>query len=187
MDVDKQKLIQLWENGTEDDRKVLRQIINDESMFEKATDKIATYEDACKALGITAANEPQNIPEWLLAIYKLNVITRALNGGWVHPQDGTTKAFHVRICFIEKRIQRQMITDDLSCCFKVLSRDHTGEFYCGLGVATSTGDWLDTAVPLCSRLAYKSHELADYSATQFRKLWARALCVLPDEVPQEKD
>lgn len=53
------------------------------------TKKIKSYEDACKALNLDPANLPvvDNLPEKdrksIVAYYKLTVIIRALNEGWL--------------------------------------------------------------------------------------------------------
>ncbi|KAA6352398.1 hypothetical protein EZS27_000348 [termite gut metagenome] len=52
------------------------------------TDKIKTFEDACKALGLDPANLPvvDMLPEKdrksIISYYKLTIIIRALNEGW---------------------------------------------------------------------------------------------------------
>ncbi|KAA6348225.1 hypothetical protein EZS27_004293 [termite gut metagenome] len=52
------------------------------------TDKIKTFEDACKALGLDPENLPivEHLPEKdrrsIIAHYKLTIIIRALNEGW---------------------------------------------------------------------------------------------------------
>lgn len=56
--------------------------------MEKITDKIKSFEDACKHLGLNPNDLPvvDMLPEKdrksIIAYYKLTIITRALNEGW---------------------------------------------------------------------------------------------------------
>jgi hypothetical protein len=56
--------------------------------------------------------------------------------------------------------------------------------YCGLACLDSVHAFSNSDAVIGSRLAYKTNELATYSAEQFRDLWAEALFYLP--VPEDE-
>lgn len=171
MEIDKNRILDLYWKGSDDDKKLLRRIVQDPSIFEPKHD-IRTYEDACRCLGITAAQEPQNIPADLLAIYKLQVITRALNGPyWHHSQNGREIVYYVAYYFIDQDKFDHAITDEQYLCTKISADTYVRPYIMSMVSGTAVS----------SRLAYRSQELAFYSAIQFKELWAQATFHMPDD------
>lgn len=149
------------------------------------TDKIKTFDDACKAIGLAG---PEALPELLQEKYaaivpshikaqlKLEIITLALNEGWQHIPDGKHYAYwpwfflytagEIADMGKEGAEERAMInTTDVS------------KVFAGLGYASSNLAWSYSRAAIGSRLAYKSRELARYSGKQFIELWKEALLI----------
>ena len=149
------------------------------------TDKIKTFDDACKAIGLAG---PEALPELLQEKYaaivpshikaqlKLEIITLALNEGWQHIPDGKHYAYWpwfllytaYEIADMGKKgaEERAMINaTDVSYVFA------------GLGSAGSSDAWSYSGAIIGSRLAYKSRELARYSGKQFIELWKEVLLI----------
>lgn len=114
------------------------------------TERVKTYEDACKELGRQPYNEDQLMKLGLtkndIAYQKMVVIVEALNEGW-----------------------KPDVCDSDVCrwypWFRPNGSPSSFAFdgsYCGYGGAVAGGR---------SRLALKSEELADYCGRQFLQLW----------------
>jgi hypothetical protein len=115
-------------------------------------EKIKTFEDACKELGLTAyvpivGYLPEKDRKSIIAYYKLTIIIRALNEGW--EPDFTNRKQH----------------------------KYWNWFYMNIGAAAgfvsvhthSTATYAGTNV--CSRLCFKTRELAVYAREQFHDLY----------------
>ena len=114
------------------------------------TERVKTYEDACKELGRQPYNEDQLMKLGLtkndIAYQKMVVIVEALNEGW-KPDVCDSKVYRWFPWFTPKG-------SPSSFAFLVSSFD---------GVSAYAGSG--------SRLALKSEELADYCGQQFLQLW----------------
>lgn len=113
------------------------------------TERIKTYVDACNEMGIPIA--PPRISEMRddeLAYYKLKVITKVLNEGW-------------------KPDWRNNNERKYFPCFNVLPLGAS----CGLDPLHSTLAWTYSPAHIGSHLVYKSQELAEYAAAQFKHIY----------------
>ena len=120
----------------------------------KVTDRVKTYEDACKELGRQPYNEDQLMKLGLtkndLAYHKMVVIVEALNEGW-EPD----------VC--DRDVYRWFpwfATNGSPSSFAFNASD-CDDAHAGAGSG--------------SRLALKSEELADYCGKQFVELWKEML------------
>ena len=149
------------------------------------TDKIKTFDDACKAIGLAG---PEALPELLQEKYaaivpshikaqlKLEIITLALNEGWQHIPDGKHYAYWPwfglytagEIADMGKRGAEERA---------MINATDVSEVFAGLGYACSHYAWSYSYAYFGSRLAYKSRELARYSGKQFIELWKEALLI----------
>ena len=114
-------------------------------------DKVKSFEDACKVLDITPSvpvvtGIPEKYQKPLIANYQLMVIAEALNEGWTPDwSNGEWDKWHP--------------------WFDMDASSSAGRF--------SFCDFVDrgSASIVCSRLCFKSEELADYAGTQFLELY----------------
>lgn len=149
------------------------------------TDKIKTFDDACKAIGLAG---PEALPELLQEKYaaivpshikaqmKLEIITLALNEGWQHIPDGKHWAYWPWFCLYTAGEIADMGKKGAEERAMINATD-VSDVFAGLGYATSYRAWSLSYASFGSRLAYKSRELARYSGKQFIELWKEALLI----------
>jgi len=116
--------------------------------------KIKTFEDACIALGISAAipdfsNTPEKHQKAFIAHYQLVIINQALNEGW-EPNWGDWSEYKYYAWFDFEK-----------------GSDKSSGFGFSYGVWTLSSATTDVG----SRLCYKSSELAKYAGQQFLELY----------------
>ena len=111
-------------------------------------DRIKTFEDAMEETGRKGVPDfsdlPKDMRRHFIALYKMEVITEALNEGWKADWDNSD----------ENKYYPYFIMSPSSFAF-------CGS-YCGLASADAGSG---------SRLCYKTCELAEYSAKQFIDIW----------------
>lgn len=149
------------------------------------TDKIKTFDDACKAIGLAG---PEALPELLQEKYaaivpshikaqlKLEIITLALNEGWQHIPDGKHWAYWPWFCLYTAGEIADMGKKGAEERAMINATD-VSEVFAGLGYADSYYAWSRSHANIGSRLAYKSRELARYSGKQFIELWKEAYLI----------
>lgn len=149
------------------------------------TDKIKTFDDACKAIGLAG---PEALPELLQEKYaaivpshikaqlKLEIITLALNEGWQHIPDGKHWAYWPWFCLYTAGEIADMGKKGAEERAMINATD-VSEVFAGLGYAGSHHAWSYSSAGIGSRLAYKSRELARYSGKQFIELWKEAYLI----------
>ena len=149
--IEKTKAQAAWQTATAKERALLEKLLGTEPFTGKITDRIKTFEDACKALGIKSkevisitGNDKalNNDLASINAYAKLIIITRALNDGWQPDwKDSNQYKYYP--------------------WFKMGS---------GLSYDVYVLTCTDTCVG--SRLCLKSAELAKYIGTQFSALYS---------------
>lgn len=149
------------------------------------TDKIKTFDDACKAIGLAG---PEALPELLQEKYaaivpshikaqlKLEIITLALNEGWQHIPDGKHYAYWPWFILYTAGEIADMGKKGAEERAMINAAD-VSDVFAGLGSAASNDAWSLSGAGIGSRLAYKSRELARYSGKQFIELWKEALLI----------
>lgn len=149
------------------------------------TNKIKTFDDACKAIGLAG---PEALPELLQEKYaaivpshikaqlKLEIITLALNEGWQHIPDEKHWAYWPWFCLYTAGEIADMGKKGAEERAMINATD-VSEVFSGLGYADSNYAWSRSDASFGSRLAYKSRELARYSGKQFIELWKEALLI----------
>lgn len=122
----------------------------------KITDKVKTFEDACKVLGLDPKQLPvvDLLPEKdrksIIAYYKLTVIIRALNEGWEPNWNDWDEYKYFNWFYLDSA---------------------------GLGYVTTTDAATSTHASLGSRLCFKNDTLARYARVQFRDLYFEYLFI----------
>lgn len=146
------------------------------------TERVKTFEDACKELGedhklvqqFKAIQEAISEDKEATAYFKLGIITAALNEGW-EPDftNDDEHRYYPYLCIwtkeeLEDKDEAWKEDHNLQLSLCVGSSSHGAN--CGLAFAESYEAWSDAI--LSARLAHKTEELAIYSGKQFTKLWA---------------
>ena len=161
-----------WKNG------VLTLVDEVKADNRPVTERIKTFEDACKALGenhqlVQEMSDAQMIGKLspdLLAFLKLRVIAAALNEGW-EPQfvKGEYRWFPWFYLYTQSEID-EMTEEDRA---RVVLR--SGNFANANGGVAFANAYVDSSVADAhygSRLAFKNSKLAEYAGQQFLDIWA---------------
>ena len=160
----------------------LKLVDNEEAKEKKpVTERVKTFEDACKELGIDAEAIQQ---QWQdagitmldeVAYQKLRIITAALNEGW-EPEFKEDEYRYYPYCILYTKAEIEQKDDEWK-------DEHNLQLWlgggascsgavCGLASAASNSAWSIASADISARLAHKTEELAIYSGKQFTELWA---------------
>lgn len=158
-------------------------LVNSEEAKEKkpVTERVKTFEDACKEMGIDAEAIQQ---QWQdagitmldeVAYQKLRIITAALNEGW-EPEFTEDEYRYYPYCalYTKEEIDNKddEWKDEHNLQLWLGGGDSSYGAYCGLACAYSSYAWSVAYANISARLAHKTEELAIYSGKQFTELWA---------------
>lgn len=160
----------------------LKLVDNEEAKEKKpVTERVKTFDDACKELGIDAEAIQQ---QWQdagitmldeVAYQKLRIITAALNEGW-EPEFKKDEYRYYPYCILYTKAEIEQKDDEwkdeynLQLWFGGGTSDYGA--FCGLACADSSYAWSSASATVSARLAHKTEELAIYSGKQFTELWA---------------
>lgn len=160
----------------------LKLVDNEEAKEKKpVTERVKTFDDACKELGIDAEAIQQ---QWQdagitmldeVAYQKLRIITEALNEGW-KPEFKEDEYRYYPYCILYTKAEIEQKDDEWKDEYNLLlclggGDSHNGA-NCGLAAAYSDSAWSNALANRSARLAHKTEELAIYSGKQFTELWA---------------
>lgn len=148
------------------------------------TERVKTFEDACKELGedhklvqqFKAIQEAIAEDKEATAYFKLGIITAALNEGW--KPDFTNNEeyrYYPYLCLWSKEELEQKTDawkDERNLQLWLGGGSSFSGAYCGLASAGSGYAWSFAGAGISARLAHKTEELAIYSGKQFTELWA---------------
>ena len=160
----------------------LKLVDNEEAKEKKpVTERVKTFDDACKELGIDAEAIQQ---QWQdagitmldeVAYQKLRIITAALNEGW-EPEFKKDEYRYYPYCILYTKAEIEQKDDEWKDEYNLqlwlgggASSDGAD---CGLAFANASDAWSYATAYLSARLAHKTEELAIYSGKQFTELWA---------------
>lgn len=160
----------------------LKLVDNEEAKEKKpVTERVKTFDDACKELGIDAEAIQQ---QWQdagitmldeVAYQKLRIITAALNEGW-EPEFKEDEYRYYPYCILYTKAEIEQKDDEWKDEYNLqLWLGGGASNYganCGLASARSNSAWSNAVASLSARLAHKTEELAIYSGKQFTELWA---------------
>lgn len=147
------------------------------------TERVKTFEDACKELGedhklvqqFKAIQEAIAEDKEATAYFKLGIITAALNEGWEPDFTNDDEyRYYPYLCLWTK--------EELEDKDEEWKDDHNLQLWrgggnssdgaiCGLAAAGSSDAWSVADACFSARLAHKTEELAIYSGKQFTELW----------------
>lgn len=148
------------------------------------TERVKTFEDACKELGedhklvqqFKAIQEAIAEDKEATAYFKLGIITAALNEGW--KPDFTNNEeyrYYPYLCLWSKEELEQKTDawkDERNLQLWLGGGYSRTAANCGLAAAGSDFAWSYSSADISARLAHKTEELAIYSGKQFTELWA---------------
>ena len=130
-----------------------------EEDYEEITDRVKTYEDACKVLGVEPINEQnakaQGFRSDEIARRKLETIAAALNEGWKPDWNNTDQYKYYPYFYIQENAKGKG-SAGLSCASAHISAAHTSAY-------------------IGSRLCFYASRLARYASNQFTDLYAQIL------------
>lgn len=130
-----------------------------EEDYEEITDRVKTYEDACKVLGVEPINEQnakaQGFRSDEIARRKLETIAAALNEGWKPDWNNTDQYKYYPYFYIQENAK--------------------GKGSAGLSCASTDYSAAHTAAHLGSRLCFYASRLARYASNQFTDLYEQIL------------
>ena len=148
------------------------------------TERVKTFEDACKELGedhklvqqFKAIQKAIAEDKEATAYFKLGIITAALNEGWEPDITNYDEyRYYPYICLwtkeeLEDKDEAWKDEHNLQLWFGGGSSNDAAS--CGLACAGSDDAWSTAYANFSARLAHKTEELAIYSGKQFTELWA---------------
>lgn len=130
-----------------------------EEDFEEITDRVKTYEDACKVLGVEPINEQnakaQGFRPDEIARRKLETIAAALNEGWKPDWNNTDQYKYYPYFYIQENAK--------------------GKGSAGLSFASTYYAASATHADVGSRLCFYDSRLARYAGNQFTDLYEQIL------------
>lgn len=189
MEIDVKNIKAAYETATESERTLLYTLFPDLHLGEAekdnrpVTERIKTFEDACKELGndhpMVLAYQNTNLrdPEVaednrdIIAYLKLRIITAALNEGW-EPQftQDEWRWFPWFILWTDEELEEK--SDEWKEEHSLIDFDDFKGEWAGFAYAYSSDAPSDSHAHVGSRLCYQSEALAVYSGRQFADLWA---------------
>lgn len=147
------------------------------------TERVKTFEDACKELGedhklvqqFKAIQEAIAEDKEATAYFKLGIITAALNEGWEpdFTNDDEYRYYPYLCLWTKEELENkdEEWKDDHNLQLWLGGGSSNYGSYCGLAFASSNTAWSNANAFFSARLAHKTEELAIYSGNQFTELW----------------
>lgn len=180
-----QKAKEFYNSGNAALKEVALQAFTKEELTTPEYTNIKTFEDACKALGMDINKVARNLNSLtcmegglgnhLTAIYKLNIIRKALNGADWKPKMTEGNIYYGWVRFYKqsrdipykKKIIGKFIADGQKYLLVSGFQDYGS--YAGLG-SFSSGYGYGISYTILGLLCCKSAEIAKYMSEQFGKL-----------------
>ena len=183
LNINKENVLNAYGSAT-DEQKAMLEIIFGKDTFKSKdiTERIKTFEDACKELGsdhpLVLAYQNTNLRDAevandnkdIIAYMKLRIIVAALNEGW-EPQfiPGEYRWFPYFVLYTKDEID-EMDEKTWAC---VVFRSYSVAYASGgVSYAYSGYDSASVYANIGSRLAFKTDDLAEYAGKQFIEIYA---------------
>lgn len=194
MEIKKENLLKALNTGSDSVKETILAIFPElkEEAAQKAdkrsvTERIKTFEDACRELGeehplIQAYRQILEIATCedymketfgvdMVAYLKLRIICAAINEGWEPKFTEDEWRYYPWFYLYTQQELDDMDDDEKQERHMIDTGDYETE-YCGFGFAISDGVPSSTAATFGSRLCLKNSELATYCGKQFISIWA---------------
>lgn len=183
LNINKENVLNAYGSAT-DEQKAMLEIIFGKDTFKSKdiTERIKTFEDACKELGsdhpLVLAYQNTNLRDAevandnkdIIAYMKLRIIVAALNEGW-EPQfiPGEYRWFPYFVLYTKDEIDEM----DEKTWARVVYRSYSYAYaFGGVSYADSDNDSASVNANIGSRLAFKTDDLAEYAGKQFIEIYA---------------
>lgn len=183
LNINKENVLNAYGSAT-DEQKAMLEIIFGKDTFKSKdiTERIKTFEDACKELGsdhpLVLAYQNTNLRDAevandnkdIIAYMKLRIIVAALNEGW-EPQfiPGEYRWFPYFVLYTKDEIDEM----DEKTRARVVFRSYSyAAANGGVSYAYSNYDSACVYARIGSRLAFKTDDLAEYAGKQFIEIYA---------------
>lgn len=171
--IKQENVLEAYNNASDENKKMLEYLFGKEMFKPKdIRERIKTFGDAARAVGIIDVVDWEenysNLEPDILAYFKLRIICKALNEGWVP----TFKADETRY-YPWFWLYTQDEINNMKCEEKQkrnLQLCKIGD-YAGFAYADTYSVPSATYATIGSRLCLKSDELATYCGKQFTELW----------------
>lgn len=183
LNINKENVLNAYGSAT-DEQKAMLEIIFGKDTFKSKdiTERIKTFEDACKELGsdhpLVLAYQNTNLRDAevandnkdIIAYMKLRIIVAALNEGW-EPQfiPGEYRWSPYFVLYTKDEIDEM---DEKTRARVVYRSDNYANAVGGVLCAYSNGGSADVNASIGSRLAFKTDDLAEYAGKQFIEIYA---------------
>lgn len=184
IEIQKSNLQAAYAAADESGKTLLRNLFPDADLNKDnrpVTERIKTYEDACRELGIkpidtrvrTFSNQAGDVTldDNTIAYMKLRTIVEALNEGWKPEFTKDEWRYYPWFYLYTQEEINDMEDSEKKEQRMIDTFDYQTE-YAGFGVADSISAPSDAYASVGSRLCLRSRELAVYCGKQFIKLWA---------------
>lgn len=183
LNINKENVLNAYGSAT-DEQKAMLEIIFGKDTFKSKdiTERIKTFEDACKELGsdhpLVLAYQNTNLRDAevandnkdIIAYMKLRIIVAALNEGW-EPQfiPGEYRWSPYFVLYTKDEIDEM----DEKTRVRVVFRSYNyASASGGVSCANSNNDSANVNANIGSRLAFKTDDLAEYAGKQFIEIYA---------------
>lgn len=179
-----EKAREWYNSGSADLKEVALQAYTKEELTTPKFTDIKTFEDACRALGVSTTSyieapytAGEEIVNHLHAIYKLDIIRKALNGDW-KPSLVQGSVYYPYVRFYPAgQKAREAVSENkgwkLGESFIADSKKYTlvgGDYYCyGWGGLAFFGCGSGDVQPYLGLLGCKSREIAEHMSRYFSK------------------
>lgn len=183
LNINKENVLNAYGSAT-DEQKAMLEIIFGKDTFKSKdiTERIKTFEDACKELGsdhpLVLAYQNTNLRDAevandnkdFIAYMKLRIIVAALNEGW-EPQfiPGEYRWSPYFVLYTKDEIDEM---DEKTRTRVVYRSGSNANAYGGVSYASSSHDSAGVDAVIGSRLAFKTDDLAEYAGKQFIEIYA---------------
>ena len=150
LQISEQKARELYKSGSGELRSILEESFGKDFFSQKITDRVKTYEDACRELSMNPLDENKLMKLGLtkhdIAYQKLVTIAKSLNEGWV-PNVCDNSVYRWYPWFVTNGSPSSFAFDVSGC------------------------DYANAVAGSGSRLCFKNKELSEYCGKQFIELW----------------
>lgn len=148
----------------------------DEEKPKNVMERIKTFEDACRELGIDADEwmndrEDLGLEPDIVAYMKLRIIVAALNEGW-KPKFTTDEYRYYPYFYLYTKEEVEELDEEKRKEIWLWGGSSSSGAFCGLSAAYSNRVWATSSSNVSARLVLKSKELAEYCGKQFQSIWA---------------